>query len=63
MSKGSVSEQLGGGKLFGGVYSGGGSPDTIRSAVEKSELALIIGHYPVRSVSYISCEIRTNPTV
>lgn len=47
MSKGSISEQLGNGKLFGGVYSGGASPDTIRAAVEKSELVLFIGNYPV----------------
>lgn len=47
MSKGSISECLGDGKLFGGVYSGGASPDSIRAAVEKSELALFIGRYPV----------------
>lgn len=47
MSKGSISEQLGDGKLFGGVYSGGASPDSIRAAVEKSELVLFIGSYPV----------------
>uniref|UniRef100_A0A093XRN3 Pyruvate decarboxylase n=1 Tax=Talaromyces marneffei PM1 TaxID=1077442 RepID=A0A093XRN3_TALMA len=46
MSKGSISECLGDGKLFGGVYSGGASPDSIRAAVEKSELALFIGRYP-----------------
>lgn len=50
MSKGSVSEQVGNGKLFGGVYSGGASSDTIRAAVEKSELVLIIGNYPVSRV-------------
>lgn len=53
MSKGSISEQLGNGELFGGVYSGGASPDTIRAAVEKSELVLFIGNYPVSSGRYL----------
>lgn len=63
MSKGGISEQLGNGNLFGGVYSGGASPDTIKNAVEKSELVLLVGNYPVGPASSFSRETRTNFTL
>lgn len=46
MSKGGISEQIGG--KFGGVYGGGASTEAVRTAVEKADLVLSIGTYPVR---------------
>ena len=45
MSKGGISERVNG--KFGGVYGGGASVEEVRLAVEKSELVLFIGYYPV----------------
>lgn len=45
MSKGGISERING--KFGGVYGGGASVEEVRLAVEKSELVLFIGYYPV----------------
>ena len=45
MSKGGISERING--KFGGVYGGGASVEEVRLAVEKSELVLFIGNYPV----------------
>lgn len=45
MSKGGISERING--KFGGVYGGGASVEGVRRAVEKSELVLFIGNYPV----------------
>lgn len=46
MSKGGISERLG---SFGGVYGGGASTEGVRTAVEKADLVLFIGSYPVCS--------------
>jgi TPP-dependent 2-oxoacid decarboxylase len=48
MSKGGISERLGG--FFGGVYEGGGSTEGVRTAVEQADLVLFIGTYPVCSL-------------
>jgi pyruvate decarboxylase len=45
MSKGGIGERING--KFGGVYGGGASTEGVRQAVEKSDLVLFIGNYPV----------------
>jgi pyruvate decarboxylase len=45
MSKGGISERLVG--KFGGVYCGRASTEVVRTAVQRAELVLFIGYYPV----------------